>query len=111
MRFTADFFCVLQIGIGGSLAAPPLPHHRTCGSAYGGSVTWAGEGRGFVSPFPMRLRRSQVPFGLHPIRPWQAPPKRIGWRMAFHESRVLLSTITVRAFVRFRTTMPSADFC
>ena len=27
------------IGIGGSLAAPPLPHHRTCGSAYGGSVT------------------------------------------------------------------------
>jgi len=32
------------IGIGGSLAAPPLPHHRTCGSAYGGSVTWAGKG-------------------------------------------------------------------
>ena len=29
-----------------------------------------------------RLRRSQVPFGLHPIRPRQAPPKRIGWRMA-----------------------------
>jgi hypothetical protein len=29
----------LQIGIGGSLAASPLPHHRTCGSAYGGSVT------------------------------------------------------------------------
>jgi len=27
------------IGIGGSLTAPPLPHHRTCGSAYGGSVT------------------------------------------------------------------------
>ena len=26
------------IGIGGSLAAPPLPHHRTCGSAYGGSA-------------------------------------------------------------------------
>src|SRR5205807_6150939 len=24
-----------------------------------------------------KLRRSQVPFGLHPIRPWQAPPKRI----------------------------------
>jgi hypothetical protein len=29
---------VSQIGIGGSLAAPPLPHHRTCGSAYGGSA-------------------------------------------------------------------------
>src|SRR2546422_4549718 len=26
------------IGIGGSLAAPPLPHHRTYGSVYGGSV-------------------------------------------------------------------------
>ena len=26
------------IGIGGSLAAPPLPHHRTCGSASGGSA-------------------------------------------------------------------------
>jgi hypothetical protein len=29
---------VSGIGIGGSLAAPPLPHHRTCGSAYGGSA-------------------------------------------------------------------------
>jgi uncharacterized membrane protein len=27
-----------QIGIGGSLAAPPLPHHRTYGSVYGGSA-------------------------------------------------------------------------
>src|SRR5258708_38176404 len=26
-----------MIGIGGSLAAPPLPHHRTYGSVYGGS--------------------------------------------------------------------------
>jgi hypothetical protein len=33
-----DFRCGLQIGIGGSLAAPPLPHHRTYGSVYGGSV-------------------------------------------------------------------------
>src|ERR1035437_7214368 len=31
--------------------------------------------------------------------------------MAVHESRALLPTITVRAFVRCRTTMPSADFC
>src|SRR5215467_8491625 len=31
--------------------------------------------------------------------------------MATHESRALLPTITVRAFVRCRTTMPSADFC
>jgi hypothetical protein len=28
----------MRIGIGGSLAAPPLPHHRTYGSVYGGSV-------------------------------------------------------------------------
>ena len=27
-----------KIGIGGSLAAPPLPHHRTYGSVYGGSI-------------------------------------------------------------------------
>jgi hypothetical protein len=26
-----------RIGIGGSLATPPLPHHRTYGSVYGGS--------------------------------------------------------------------------
>ena len=58
-----------------------------------------------------RLRRSQVPFRLHPIRPRQAPPKRIGWRMTIHESRALLPTITVRAFIRCRTNTPSADFC
>ena len=29
---------VNPIGIGGSLAAPPLPHHRTYGSVYGGSL-------------------------------------------------------------------------
>jgi hypothetical protein len=27
------------LGIGGSLAATPLPHHRTCGSASGGSAS------------------------------------------------------------------------
>ena len=26
------------IGIGGTVTRPPLPHHRTCGSAYGGSA-------------------------------------------------------------------------
>ena len=30
--------------------------------------------------------------------------------MTIHESRALLPTITVRAFIRCRTTMPSADF-
>jgi hypothetical protein len=33
-----------QIGIGGRLAASPLPHHRTYGSVYGGSVDYAGLG-------------------------------------------------------------------
>ena len=28
---------VILIGIGGSLAAPPLPHHRAYGSVHGGS--------------------------------------------------------------------------
>jgi hypothetical protein len=32
---------VAAIGIGGSLAAPPLPHHRTYGSVYGGSRSYA----------------------------------------------------------------------
>src|SRR5712671_2921234 len=32
---------VPMIGIGGSLAAPPLPHHRTYGSVYGGSRSYA----------------------------------------------------------------------
>jgi hypothetical protein len=32
------FKSIAAIGIGGSLATPPLPHHRTCGSASGGSA-------------------------------------------------------------------------
>src|ERR1700719_4958253 len=32
---------VAAIGIGGSLAAPPLPPHRTYGSVYGGSRSYA----------------------------------------------------------------------
>jgi len=31
----------LYIGIGGGLAAPPLPHHRAYGSVHGGSVDYA----------------------------------------------------------------------
>ena len=30
-----------SIGIGGSLATPPLPHHRTYGTVYGGSAGYA----------------------------------------------------------------------
>ncbi len=32
---------VHQIGIGGTVTRPPLPHHRRCGSAYGGSESYA----------------------------------------------------------------------
>ena len=31
----------LMIGIGGRIAPPPLPHHRTYGSVYGGSIGYA----------------------------------------------------------------------
>ena len=33
------------IGIGGSLTAPPLPHHRAYGSVHGGSTELSGMGR------------------------------------------------------------------
>src|SRR5258708_39996602 len=33
-----------KIGIGESLTAPPLPHHRTYGSVYGGSGDYVGRG-------------------------------------------------------------------
>jgi hypothetical protein len=36
--------------------------------------------------------------GFTLFAPWQTAPKRIGWRMAIHESRALLPAITVRAF-------------
>ena len=44
---TLDELCVVPkhevaaIGIGGSLAAPPLPHHRAYGSVHGGSRSCA----------------------------------------------------------------------
>src|ERR1035441_3985792 len=47
----------------------------------------------------------------HSIRPWQAPPKRIGWRIPLTRVALLLPAITVRGFTRCRTNMPSADFC
>src|SRR5258708_5451708 len=41
LQRTAGPYIGSQIGIGGSLAAPPLPHHRTYGSVYGGSRSYA----------------------------------------------------------------------
>src|ERR1035438_455991 len=33
----------VKIGIGGRIAPPPLPHHRTYGSIYGGSIGYASD--------------------------------------------------------------------
>src|SRR6266446_395878 len=41
-----DCHCLKTIGIGGSFAAPPLPHHRAYGSVHGGSVAASCGGRG-----------------------------------------------------------------
>jgi hypothetical protein len=109
--FTPELSNMLgTIGIGGSLAAPPLPHHRTCGSAYGGSVTWAVRAGGSltcptaVSPLPGFFRASPYPpLASSAEADWLAHDR--------HEFRRLLLTITVRAFIRCRTNMPSADFC
>ena len=69
----------VRIGIGGSLAAPPLPHHRAYGSVHGGSAdyavwAWAREARRRV------LRKSSLgsamaSAGLLLIRqgPWALP--------------------------------------
>ena len=88
------------IRIGGAVAHSPLPHHRTYGARIRRFRDLSPQGAGgSIHVSPRRLRRSQFPFGLHPIRPWVAPPKRMGWRMAILEKRALLLTITVRAFV------------
>jgi hypothetical protein len=57
-----------------------------------------------ASPLPGSFRASPYP----PL----ASSAEADWLAhGLHESRALLPTITVRAFVRCRTTMPSADFC
>src|SRR5579871_1566333 len=63
------------IGIGGSLAAPPLPHHRTYGSVYGGSVRLThpiGRTRSTPSQFQKRLGSAMLSAGLRLRRhgPW-----------------------------------------
>jgi len=56
------------------------------------------------SPLPSSFRASPYP----PL----ASSAEADWLAHFlHEIRALLLTITVQAFVRCRTTMPSADFC
>src|SRR2546426_1782349 len=57
-----------------------------------------------ASPLPGSFRASPDP----PL----ASSAEADWLAhGLHESRALLFTITVRAFIRCRTNMPSADFC
>ena len=59
------------IGIGGSLAAPPLPHHRTYGSVYGGSRSYANALRSNDSTrvgWALGLIRRQERFDVFPSR-------------------------------------------
>jgi len=60
-----------MIGIGGSLAAPPLPHHRTYGSVYGGSRSYANALRSNDSTrvgWAFGLIRRQERFDVFPSR-------------------------------------------
>ena len=57
-----------------------------------------------ASPLPGFFRASPYP----PL----ASSAEADWLAhGLHDSRALLPTITVRAFIRCRTNMPSADFC
>ena len=50
------------IGIGGSLTAPPLPHHRAYGSVHGGSTESSG-----IEPQPRGVRVRRAPCGLRSL--------------------------------------------
>src|SRR5467141_385086 len=70
-KWTADVRDGSMIGIGGSLAAPPLPHHRTYGSVYGGSRSYANALRSNDSTrvgWAFGLIRRQERFDVFPSR-------------------------------------------
>ena len=84
MRTSAMSALHPKIGIGGSLAAPPLPHHRTYGSVYGGSRSYANALRSNdsnscwlgvrVHAPPRAIRCLPVPpAGLHPSASMRSP--------------------------------------
>jgi hypothetical protein len=69
----------LKIGIGGSLTAPPLPHHRTYGSVSGGSADYAGRCTATEAKAsePKKLFGiAVVSAGLFASRPEGSPPAR-----------------------------------
>ena len=112
-----------RIGIGGSLAAPPLPHHRAYGSVHGGSTELSGMACGDGCRCPAagrsgsaRAVRASVPWvsGLR-ASPFAAGSKASSnWmfcRLVRMSIAVLLALSVVRAFAGEPATMPSADFC
>ena len=101
-----------QIGIGGAVTRPPLPHHRTCGSAYGGSVSTAKRGPEFQTRSPsVACRSTEIRFGFTVFCLCKTQPKLMGWHKATDEFKVLLFTLTVWAFPTCVSTTPAADFC
>ena len=65
------------IGIGGVVAHSPLPHHRTCGSASGGSEGYAASSyRVTCWTFGIAFRRKR--FGPFPRSLWSFTPLLLG---------------------------------
>src|SRR5713226_1479095 len=102
------------IGIGGSLAAPPLPHHRTYGSVYGGSRSYANALRsndstrvGWAFGFMHHRERfdvfpSRLP-GFTRRRRWEVQSQLDVQPLVALEIHVLLASPLVQAFShRFR---------
>src|SRR5712691_490678 len=106
------------IGIGGSLAAPPLPHHRTYGSVYGGSMDSA---RSVFHAVPESQTVESVATasvlssgacGLHPFSSLQKPVIWIFGRMAGSRSPRPSVLPSFRPSAKLvPPTTPSADFC
>src|SRR6266849_5500998 len=105
---------VPTIGIGGNLTAPPLPHHRTYGSVYGGSRSYANALRsndstrvGWAFGFMHHRERfdvfpSRLP-GFTRRRRWEVQSQLDVQPLVALEIHVLLASPLVQAFShRFR---------
>jgi hypothetical protein len=104
-----------RIGIGGSLTALPLPHHRACGSAHGGSAvkpsreSTSRPGLLFVSR-QGRFEPSRTNLRASPFRLCAQASRN--WIFCRHSSlRFTLTSLPPFGPSGFRLTMPAADFC
>src|SRR3982075_384976 len=95
-----------KIGIGGSLSAPPLPHHRAYGSVHGGSIELSLLKAGFsVADFAMNGSVSSSPRAGASPRSFgsKASPCWLFCRFLFTRYQSYLPLSIVRAFShRFR---------